>query len=380
MGSRVVGFVRGILLLVTIAGLIAVLVSSTPKRMVLSIVIVVLSALVIAADDASFLGGVRPFDGGDDGLFYDGVGRLILQKLLSGDLYGALEGGKKVFYYGGPGLRYFRALEHIFFGESYLGYLTIVLLFPFVVYRLFQRFLSQRWSLALILIFVAVPIGKLFGTSFVQYELWASRGFADPAAYILFIAGLMPIIGKIGERRTFLPAFFGALLVALGIFMKPIIAPAAAVLLAGAVIAALRLRQWPRLAGLCVGFLPVFSMALHNWVYGNVFVLFSANAQDLEPAGDAAVGLSCGRKRTHRSGFDRGGTATLHSADRPLVKWSGGVFRDYSVERRRKSSFFCLLSFVAGNLTLGYGSSGRRRLTSTSWRFSMMPLQPAIIS
>ena len=279
-GTRVVGFVRGILLLVTIAGLIAVLVSSTPKRMVLPIVIVVLSALVIAADDASFLGGVRPFDGGDDGLFYDGVGRLILQTLLSGDLYGALEGGEKVFYYGGPGLRYFRALEHIFFGESYLGYLTIVLLFPFVVYRLFQRFLPQRWSLALILIFVAVPIGKLFGTSFVQYELWASRGFADPAAYILFIAGLMPIIGKTGERRTFLPAFFGALLLALGIFMKPIIAPAAAVLLAGAGIAALRLRQWPRLAGLCVGFLPVFSMALHNWVYGHVFVLFSSNAQD----------------------------------------------------------------------------------------------------
>jgi hypothetical protein len=27
-----------------------------------------------------------------------------------------------------------------------------------------------------------------------------------------------------------------------------------------------------------VGFLPVFSMALHNWVYGRVFVLFSTNS------------------------------------------------------------------------------------------------------
>jgi hypothetical protein len=90
----------------------------------------------------------------------------------------------------------------------------------------------------------------------------------------------MPIVGKIGDRQTFLSAFFGALLFALGIFMKPIIAPAAAVLLAGAGIAALRLRQWPRLVGLCVGFLPVFSMALHNWVFGHVFVLFSSNAQD----------------------------------------------------------------------------------------------------
>ena len=61
--------------------------------------------------------------------------------------------------------------------------------------------------------------------------------------------------------------------------MKPIVAPAAAVLLGGAGVAALYWRQWARLAGLCVGFLPVFSMALHNWVYGHVFVLFSANAE-----------------------------------------------------------------------------------------------------
>ena len=108
------------------------------------------------------------------------------------------------------------------------------------------------------------------------------RGFADPAAYILFIAGLLPIVGakSLGPQGKFTPAFFGALLLALGIGMKPIIAPAAAVLLAGAGLAALYRRQWPRLAGLCIGFLPVFSMALHNWVYGHVFVLFSANAAD----------------------------------------------------------------------------------------------------
>jgi hypothetical protein len=50
------------------------------------------------------------------------------------------------------------------------------------------------------------------------------------------------------------------------------------VFLGGAGLYALSLRQWPRVAGLCLGFLPVLSMALHNWVYGRVFVLFSANA------------------------------------------------------------------------------------------------------
>jgi hypothetical protein len=140
--------------------------------------------------------------------------------------------------------------------------------------------LSELWSLTLILLFVAVPVGMLFGTSFANYVKWAGRGFADPAAYILFIAGLLPIVGakSLGPQGKFTPAFFGALLLALGIAMKPIIAPAAAVLLAGAGLAALYRRQSPRLAGLCIGFLPVFSMALHNWVYGHVFVLFSGNA------------------------------------------------------------------------------------------------------
>jgi hypothetical protein len=275
---RLASFGRGLLLLAAAAALVASLVRVRPRRMIIPVIIIALSVLVIAVDDASFLGGLRPFDAGDDGLWYDGVGRLILQKLLAGDLYGALEGGERVFYYGGPGLRYFRALEHIVFGESYLGYLSIILLLPFLVYRLFRRFLPEQWSLALVLIFVAIPIGVIFGTSFVQYEQWASRGFADPAAYIFFIAGIPLIVGGPAENGRLVRPFFGALLLALAIFMRPVVAPAAAVLLGGAGIAALYLRQWPRLVGLCVGFLPASSMALHNWVYGHVFVLFSSNA------------------------------------------------------------------------------------------------------
>jgi hypothetical protein len=270
----------GALAVVAVLAMLGVLVRLRTRHVILPAILIVLALLVIAIDDASFLGGVRPYDGGDDGLFYDGVGRIILQKLLARDIWSALEGGEKVFYYGGPGLRYFRALEHIVFGESYLGYLSLILLLPFLAHRLFRRFLPEIWSLTLILLFVAIPLGMLFGTSFAHYVKWAARGFADPAAYILFIAGLLPIVGAkaLGPQGKFTPAFFGALLLALGICMKPIIAPAAAVLLGGAGLAALYRRQWPRLAGLCIGFLPVFSMALHNWVYGHVFVLFSTNA------------------------------------------------------------------------------------------------------
>jgi len=269
----------GALAFAGLAGLVIILVRVRRQRTILPFAAIGLSALVIAIDDASFLGGVRPFDGGDDGLFYDGVGRTILRQLLNGDFAGFLQGGESVFRYGGPGLRYFRAVEHIIFGESYLGYLSLVLLFPFLVYKLFRRFLPGDWSLALTFIFVAIPVGALFGTSFMHYAQLAARGFADPAAYILFVAGTLVVIGQPQDRGNFLPAFFGALLLALAIWMKPIVAPAAAVLLSGAGIAALYLWQLQRVVGLSIGIIPVFLMTLHNWVFGHVFVLFSANAQ-----------------------------------------------------------------------------------------------------
>jgi hypothetical protein len=266
------------LTLAAVVGLIVLLVRYQPRRTIMPFILIGLALVVIALDDVSFLGGVRPFDGGDDGLFYDHVGHAILQKLLAGDIYGALEGGEKVFYYGGPGLRYFRAIEHVLFGESYLGYLTLVLLLPFLTYWLFCRFLPKRWAIGWAILFVAIPAGALFGTTFFQYAQWASRGFADPAAYIFFIAALLPLVAAPSDQ--FAPAFFAALLFALAIFMKPIVVPAAAVLLGGAGLYAVYSRQWRRVAGLCIGFIPVLSMALHNWIYGHVFVPLSANASN----------------------------------------------------------------------------------------------------
>ena len=192
--------------------------------------------------------------------------------------------------------------------------------------------------------FVAIPVGELFGTSFFQYAQWAARGFADPAAYILFLAGLLPSSARrAGPNEKFAPAFFGALLLALAIFMKPIVAPAAAVLLGGAGLAALSQRQWPRLAGLCIGFLPVFSMALHNWVFGHVFVLFSANADEFQSAGDAAVGL-CWRplRELLQPEFRRRICSAL---GRRLAHWLSGPARilcHHSAEcRRRRHPHLC---------------------------------------
>jgi hypothetical protein len=250
------------------------------RKIVLPLAFVASALLVIAVDDGSFIGGLRPFDGGDDGLFYEGIGRLIVQHLLQGDIARALEGGEKVFYYGGPGFRYFRAVEQFIFGDTNLGYLSLILLLPFAVFAAFRRFLPPLWALALIAIFIAVPVGTLFGTSFVLYAKWAARGFADPAAFTLFLCGFVFILGPAAANppNRFTAAFGGALLLALAVIVKPNIAPVTGVLLGAAGLEALFHRRWRRLAGMCIGFVPVLGMALHNWVFGGVFVPFSSNA------------------------------------------------------------------------------------------------------
>jgi hypothetical protein len=241
--------------------------------------LIALAVVVIAIDDASFLGGWRPMDGGDDGLFYTGVGREILEHLRAGDLGEALKGGEAVFYYGGPALRYFRALEMIVFGDTNLGYLSLVLFMPVLVWRLFRRFMSGPLAWRLALLFTALPLGEIFGSSFFHYAKWAGRGFADPAAHILLVWGMAVIVGVRGADSGRAGAALGAaFLIALAVCTKPLVAPMAGVVLAAAGLIALYRREWPRVFALCVGFTPVLLMPLHNWYFGHKLVLLSSNA------------------------------------------------------------------------------------------------------
>jgi hypothetical protein len=204
----------------------------------------------------------------------------MLQQLLAGNIYEAMRGVESVFYFT-PGMRYLRAFEHAIFGESYLGYLALILLLPMLVLAVLPRFLPARWALALALTFAAIPIGVLFGSSLVLYVKWAARGFGDPAAYVCFLAAFVLLVGataaKIRDRCA--PACAAGLLFALALFVRPNLAPLTGILLAGAGLAALWQAQWRRLAGLCIGFLPVFGMALHNWVYSGQLVLFTTTSE-----------------------------------------------------------------------------------------------------
>ncbi len=163
-----------------------------------------------------------------------------------------------------------------------------MLLLPILVFVVFRRFLPSRWALAMALMFAAIPVGVLFGSSLVLYVKWAARGFGDPAAYVAFLAAFILLLGATaaGPRDRFAPACARrAPVCARGVRTAEPRAQTG-ILLAGAGLAALWQSQWRRIAGLCIGFLPVLGMALHNWVYGGVLVLFTTTgeiAQSMPP-------------------------------------------------------------------------------------------------
>jgi hypothetical protein len=260
-----------------VGGIIMLLVRISPRRTLLPLTLIAGTLLIVVANDALFINGFRPLDGGDDGLTYEGYARLIVRDLIAGDWISALRGAESVYVFT-PAFRYFRALELFVFGDTFNGYLSVMLGLPFLVYALFRRFLPLNWALAFVLLFVFVPVGALFGSTLTLYVKAASRGYADPFAFAAFLAGLLLIVPRPGDASARVWSNVSAgLLLALAVFTRPNLVLATGVMLAGATFLALRKRHFASIAALCAGFAPILLSPLHNWVFGHSLVLFSDN-------------------------------------------------------------------------------------------------------
>jgi hypothetical protein len=263
-----------------VIGILLLLVRWQPRRAVFPLLLAGVTLVLAVLIDVTFIGGYRPFDAGDDGLIFSGFARDMLQHLVVGDIAGALQGVEKVFYFT-PGMRYFRATEFLLFGDTYLGYLLLVLVAPLILHAVAARFAGNNWGLGFTLVFVFTPVGVVFGTSYLHYVTWAARGYADPLGALAFFSGLVLIAGKqapsFDDRAA--PAFWGALLMAVAVMIRPNLAPGVGVMLGGCGLAALWLRQPVRLAALCLGFSVILLTLWHNWHFGGALVPISANMQ-----------------------------------------------------------------------------------------------------
>jgi hypothetical protein len=261
-----------------VLGALFLLVWLRPRRMLFAAVLVAAALIVVILDDSNFVTGLRPLDGFDDGLQYEDYGRAIVRDLLAGNFASAFQGSEPIYHFT-PFMRYFRALEHVIFGDTFLGYLSVMLVLPFLVFGAFKRLMPLSWALLLALGFVATPLGTLLGSSFYMYTKWAARGFADPLAYALFLAGFILLIGRAGnDERPVSHTFWGSFLLALAVLTRPNLVLAVGVVMAGATLMALWRRQAATVVAFFAGFAVFLLSPLHNWMFSGTFVLLTNTA------------------------------------------------------------------------------------------------------
>ena len=77
--------------------------------------------------------GFDIFTGGNDGLVYSSYGNIMFTQLLNFNFYEFFRGVESVFYFPSS-LRYFWAINKIFFGETFYGFIFIAYIYIIVLF------------------------------------------------------------------------------------------------------------------------------------------------------------------------------------------------------------------------------------------------------
>lgn len=231
----------------------------------------------VAVGLGKFLGReYMPLGGGDDGLAFEFYGRLVAMHLSRGEVIEALKGGEALYWFQ-PGLRYFRAVEKVFFGDTYQLYALVVAGLPLMIWALVRHFTTARWAWIAAGLFIGALAG---GFSFLQYARFAKLGYGEPVGVLCFLLGLVILLRaepRFGGRGQ-LPAsavWLAGLAFAVAVFVRPNYVLAVGLISGAYAWASLPRRAFGSMAALAAGLSFMAVMPLHNWYYGGEFILLS---------------------------------------------------------------------------------------------------------
>jgi hypothetical protein len=165
----------------------------------------------------------------------------------------------------------------------------------------------------------------VFGSSLVDYIVWASRGFADPLGFALLFAGILFVVPT---RDATTPesgrAFFGALLLAMAAFCRPNFVLAGGTMVLAGVLMALAHKQFGRALAVLLGFATLAISPLHNYIFGSSTIPFTDNVAhvDLLKVSPREYFLAVGELARMEFAGDH-----LHRAIVQIASWWSGAHR-----------------------------------------------------
>ena len=331
---RLAGWLKTLLTLIGSLGVLALTVRPRWPGYLRAVSIAALSYAVmmwiVLRRGAPFLGhGYPPHGGGGDGLQHEGWGRMMALLAGHGNVVEALKGGEVVYWFT-PGMRYFRMVEKLVFGDTNHLYALLLACVPLVVFLLMRHLLGARLALVATAVFVFMPVGNF---SFFQFVDNARSGYAEAPGEMFFLLGLALLLGMppgvTGASRNLPRLWTSGALLAVSMFLRPNFSLAVVGLGAVYALGACRCRDWRALAALACGLGLALWMPFHNWFYGREFFLISKSGATLSvPLGPrdyvtAIVDAVLGH-------FD---TAAVTATSMQLKGWLGGpgfleIYRD----------------------------------------------------
>jgi hypothetical protein len=225
--------------------------------------------------------GYLPHGGGDDGLVHDGWGRMMAMLMMSGHPREALRGAESVYWFT-PGMRYFRMVEKIFFGDTNHLYALALACVPVILFHVLQRLVRTSVALAIVALFCVIPFGNL---AFAPYIAYAAAGYGEPIAAGLFLAGFavmlltQPSWG--GSLRNLSLVFVAGAALAASMFIRPNFAFAVVWLGGVYALAAWKQGDQRRVSVFAAGLGLALWMPVHNLYYGHQFYLISKSGASI---------------------------------------------------------------------------------------------------
>jgi len=222
--------------------------------------------------------GFDLFTGGNDGLLYFSYGSVLYNHILNNNFYEFFRGIESVFYFPSS-LRYFWPLNHIFFGETFYGYLLIGHIYVILIFLIFQKLFGFKWSIFLTFLIYFTRIFEGYALSAYKYISHINAGDAEPLAIFFFLLSLiifLNITSKGDQNKIITPFLFG-FFIFLSISLRPNYLPT------GFLFFLLLLfyyyfnnKSKKPIIYLFIGFLFIFLIPLHNYIYGGSYTLLSS--------------------------------------------------------------------------------------------------------
>jgi len=273
----------------TIIGIFILFMASTkirwkPYLTSSSIVVVamILIYLSISISGGKPLGAIyTPHGGGDDGITHEYLGRDMARMIFNGEIKEALRGSIDI-YYATPGMRYVRAVERIFFGDTNLGLTAFIACLPWFINLILHRLCGLRCAVVGTCFFLLSPVSF----SFAQYIFCGMLGYAEPISSGLFFVGLFLFLKSQpnwGGDANSLSAFIGGACLAGAVFLRPNYAITVILLGVFFIYASWRCCNFKIMVFAIAGLGLALWMPIHNYIYGNQFVLISTSREQALP-------------------------------------------------------------------------------------------------